>query len=250
MTVLTIAALQIQNHSLGVASALEQILDSESELSSQRPFLVVAPEASIGGYPKGTGFGTFVGYRLEAGREEFRKYFNESIVVPGPETNELAGFSKRIGCFLTIGVIERAHSSLYCTVLTFSPVDGLVNSRRKLIPTAAERLVWGQGDGSKLSPVESIYGRLNSAVCWENYMPLMRAALYAKGVEFWCAPTMDDRDIWRSSMRHIATEGRCFLISACQFQPSPSSLGIKVASWDEDKPLVNGGSMIVGHWVT
>src|SRR5690606_22637486 len=134
----------------------------------------------------------------------------------------------------------------YCTVLTFSPVDGLVNSRRKLMPTAAERLVWGQGDGSKLSPVESGYGRLNSAVCWENYMPLMRAALYAKGVEFWCAPTMDDRDVWRSSMRHIATEGRCFLISACQFQPSPSSLGIKAPSWDEDKPLVNGGSMIVG----
>ena len=77
-------------------------------------------------------------------------------------------------------------------------------------------------------------------------MPLLRTAMYAKGVEIWCAPTVDEREIWRRPMRHIAHEGRCFVISACQVQPSPAALGIEVEGWDAARPLINGGSLIVG----
>lgn len=94
--------------------------------------------------------------------------------------------------------------------------------------------------------VESAAGKIGAAICWENHMPLFRTAMYAKGVEIWCAPTVDERDIWRSSMRHIAHEGRCFLISCCQVQPSPATLGKDIEQWDRDRPLIRGGSMIVG----
>lgn len=143
-------------------------------------------------------------------------------------------------------MIERDGSTLYCTALFFDPQQGLLTKHRKLMPTGTERLIWGQGDGSTLPVVESAAGRLASVICWENHMPLLRTAMYAKGVQIWCAPTVDERDIWQCSMRHIAHEGRCFVISACQVQPSPTQLGIKVPEWDTERPLIRGGSMIVG----
>jgi nitrilase len=114
------------------------------------------------------------------------------------------------------------------------------------MPTGTERLVWGMGDGSTLPVVETPAGTAGAAICWENHMPLLRTAMYAKGVTLWCAPTVDERDVWRSSMRHIAHEGRCFVISACQVQPSPAALGRTVEDWPDDRPLIRGGSMIVG----
>ena len=144
------------------------------------------------------------------------------------------------------GIIERAGSSLFCTAVFLKPERGLVAKHRKLMPTGTERLIWSQGDGSTMPVVNSRAGRLAAAICWENHMPLFRTAMYAKGVEIWCAPTVDERDIWRSSMRHIAHEGRCFVISCCQVQPSPADLGIKVEHWSDDRPLIGGGSMIVG----
>jgi nitrilase len=104
----------------------------------------------------------------------------------------------------------------------------------------------GLGDGSTLPVVDTAAGRAGAAICWENNMPLLRAAMYAKGVEIWCAPTVDEREVWQSSMRHIAQEGRCFVISACQVQPSPKDLGVEAPGWDEDRPLIRGGSLIVG----
>jgi nitrilase len=143
-------------------------------------------------------------------------------------------------------VIERAGATLYCTALFLDPGSGLVAKHRKLMPTGTERLIWGQGDGSTLPVVATPVGRAGAAICWENYMPLLRTAMYAKGVEVWCAPTVDDRDAWQSTMRHIACEGRCFVISACQVQPSPRELGLAVEDWDPDRPLIRGGSVILG----
>jgi len=143
-------------------------------------------------------------------------------------------------------VIERAGSTLYCTVLFFEPEGGLVAKHRKLMPTGTERLIWGKGDGSTLPVIDANAGRIGAAVCWENHMPLLRTAMYAKGVQIWCAPTVDERDIWQCSMRHIAHEGRCFVISACQVQASPQALGIDVPNWPAERPLINGGSVIVG----
>lgn len=241
-----VAALQIGSLPGGKDATLAQILSYESAIREAGARLVVMPEALLGGYPKGEGFGTQLGYRLPEGREAFARYFANAIDVPGVETEALAGLSARTGASLVLGVIERAGSTLYCTALYFEPDAGLVARHRKLMPTGTERLIWGKGDGSTLPVIDSQVGRVGAAVCWENMMPLLRTAMYAKGVEVWCAPTVDERDMWQVTMRHIAHEGRCFVVSACQVQASPQALGIEVANWPAERALIAGGSVIVG----
>lgn len=246
MTATTVAALQIGASPEGKDATLERILAFDAGISASGAALVVMPEALLGGYPKGEIFGTRLGYRLPEGRDAYARYYQNAIDVPGPETDALAALSQRTGASLVIGVIERAGSTLYCTALYFDPAAGLAARHRKLMPTGTERLIWGQGDGSTLPVLETAAGRVGGAICWENHMPLLRTAMYAKGVQIWCAPTVDERDIWQCSMRHIAHEGRCFVISACQVQPSPAELGLNVPGWDPQRPLINGGSLIVG----
>ena len=246
MTLTSVAALQMGASPLGTQQTLADILAYESEIKASGARLVVLPEALLGGYPKGEIFGTRLGYRLPEGREAFARYHAGAIDVPGPETQALAELSARTRATLVLGVIERAGSTLYCTALYFDPDQGLVAKHRKLMPTGTERLIWGMGDGSTLPVIESAAGRVGGAICWENHMPLLRTAMYAQGVQVWCAPTVDERDIWQCSMRHIAHEGRCFVISACQVQPSPRALGIDVPGWDADRPLIRGNSVIVG----
>jgi len=241
-----VAALQIGASPEGKAATLRSILAFGPRIKEAGARLVVLPEALLGGYPKGDTFGTYLGYRTAEGRQAYERYFENAIDVPGPETAELATLSRETGADLVIGVIERGGSTLYCTALFFSPEEGLVAKHRKLMPTGTERLIWGQGDGSTLPVVDSPAGKLGTAICWENHMPLLRAAMYAKGVQVWCAPTVDERDVWQASMRHIAHEGRMFLISACQVQPSPKALGIDVPQWDSERPLIQGNSVIVG----
>lgn len=243
-----VAALQIGSHPDGKAATLAGILSFEDRIVAAGARVVVLPEAVLGGYPKGEIFGTRLGYRLPEGREAFARYFDNAIDVPGPETAALAGLARRTNASLVVGVIERGGNTLYCSALFFDPEGGLVAKHRKLMPTGTERLIWGQGDGSTLPIVDSAAGRLGTAICWENHMPLLRTAMYAKGVQIWCAPTVDERDVWQCSMRHIAHEGRCFVISACQVQPSPKDLGIEVPDWDPERPLIRGGSVIVGPY--
>lgn len=206
-----VAALQIAT---GVPVA--RILDFEDDIRDAS--LVVLPEAVLGGYPRGG---------------PFPEYFRAAVEVPGPETAELAGLAARTGASLVVGVIERDGSTLYSTAVFLDPHLGLVAKHRKLVPTERERLVWGRGDGSTLPAIPTAAGLAGAAICWENHMPLFRAAMYAKGVEIWCAPTADDRDVWQASMRHIADEGRCFVVSACPYESSG------------DDPF-RGGSVIVG----
>jgi nitrilase len=241
-----VAALQIGSLPGGKDETLAQILSYEDAIREAGARLVVMPEALLGGYPKGETFGTQLGYRLPEGREAFARYFANAIDVPGAETEALAGLSARTGASLVLGVIERAGNTLYCTALYFEPDAGLVARHRKLMPTGTERLIWGKGDGSTLPVIDSQVGRVGAAVCWENMMPLLRTAMYAKGVDVWCAPTVDEREMWQVSMRHIAHEGRCFVVSACQVQASPAELGIEVANWPAERPLIAGGSVIVG----
>ena len=240
-----VAALQIGALPGGKAETLAQILSYESAIREAGASVVVMPEALLGGYPKGETFGTQLGYRLPEGRDAFARYFENAIDVPGAETDALAELSARTGASLVIGVIERSGSSLFCTVLFFEPDGGLVAKHRKLMPTGTERLIWGKGDGSTLPVIDAKAGRIGAAVCWENQMPLLRTAMYAKGVQIWCAPTVDEREMWQCTMRHIAQEGRVFLISACQVQDSPQALGLDVANWPAERPLINGGSVIV-----
>lgn len=193
---------------------LERFTDQAAAQGAQ---LVLFPEAFIGGYPKGMDFGAVVGRRTLEGRRDFRRYFESAIDVPGPECAQIGECARRNGLWLLTGVIERDGGTLYCTVLFFAPDGTLAGKHRKVMPTAMERLIWGYGDGSTLTVIDTGLGKAGAVICWENYMPAMRMAMYAKGVELYCAPTVDDRDTWALSMRHIAFEGRCFVLSAVQF---------------------------------
>jgi len=209
--------------------------------------LIVFPEAFIPGYPKGLNFGLVVGARDAAGREEFRLYLEAAIPVPGPEAERLGQAAAEHECWLVIGVIERELGTCYCTVLFFGPDGRLLGKHRKLMPTALERMIWGFGDGSTLAVVESPWGRIGSVICWENYMPMLRMAMYAKGVSLYCAPTADDRDTWLPSMQHVALEGRCFVLTACQFirrRDFPASVRVSLGD-GPDAILMRGGSAIV-----
>lgn len=241
-----LAALQIGAHTEGAASTIDHILSFESQLSAAKPDIVVMPEALLGGYPKGETFGAQLGFRTQDGRESYRRHYEAAVDMDGPEIAALAGLSARTKATVVVGIIERAGSSLFCTAIFIDPEQGLTAKHRKLMPTGTERLIWGQGDGSTMPVVNTRAGLAGAAICWENYMPLMRTALYAKGVDIWCAPTVDARDVWQSTMRHIAVEGRCFVVSACQVQGSPIAEGIDVENWDADVPLIRGGSVIVG----
>ena len=240
-----IAALQIGSDQHGTAATLEKILAYEEQIKLSDCDLLVMPEALLGGYPKGADFGTRVGYRTAAGREEFLQYWREAVDLDGPEVAALAELAKSCETAIVIGVIERSGATLFCTALFFSSQGELLARHRKLMPTASERLIWGQGDGSTIPVVDTAAGRIGAAICWENYMPLLRTAMYAKGIEIWCAPTVDDRDIWQTSMSFIAYEGRNFLVSACQFQPPPVEGSAKDDAWPKDNPLIRGGSVII-----
>ncbi|HUB31602.1 MAG TPA: nitrilase-related carbon-nitrogen hydrolase [Bryobacteraceae bacterium] len=198
--------------------------------------LIVFPEAFIGGYPKGQDFGARVGSRTPEGRKQFRRYYEGAIDVPGPETERLGEAVRAAASWVIIGVIERDAGTLYCTALFFAPDGRLAARHRKLMPTAMERLIWGFGDGSTLPVVDAGFGKIGAVICWENFMPLLRAAMYRKGIQFYCAPTVDDRETWPGSMRHIALEGRCFVLSACQFSRPDGA---------PESACIRGGSLIV-----
>ncbi len=208
--------------------------------------VAVFPEAFLPGYPRGITFGTVVGDRTPEGREHFRCFWEASVDVPGPAVGRLAGIAAENSLYMVIGVVERDGGTLYCTALFFSP-EGCLGEHRKLMPTAAERLVWGFGDGSTLPVFDTPFGRLGAVICWENYMPLLRMAMYAKGVQIWCAPTADGRETWLSTMRHVALEGRCFVLSCNQFthrRDSPSDIPNTLAA-DADDVVSTGGSCII-----
>lgn len=218
-----------------------------AEVAAAGAELAVFPEAFIGGYPKGTAFGAAVGYRTERGRDEYLRYSNGAVTLDGPEVQRLVNASAEHGVFVVIGVIERLGNTLYCTALLISPTSGLVGNHRKLMPTATERLVWGYGDGSTLDVMDTPLGRVGSVICWENYMPLMRQAMYAKGVQLYCTPTADDRPTWQASMTHIAIEGRVFVLSACQYLtrdafPDDHPFDVEPPQGDV---IMRGGSVIV-----
>lgn len=209
--------------------------------------LIVFPEALLGGYPKGASFGCPVGVRKPEGREAFHQYYNAAIDLNGEEVSIIAEATAETDIFIVIGCIERDGGTLYCTALFFDGARGLIGKHRKLMPTAGERLIWGFADGSTMPVFETPLGRIGAVICWENYMPMLRMHMYSQGINIYCAPTADDRDTWLPSMQHIALEGRCFVLTACQYitrgafpADHESALG------DEpDTVMMRGGSAII-----
>lgn len=217
------------------------------EASAAGAKLVVFPEAFLGGYPKGDSFGCPIGMRKPEGREAFRRYHENAVDLEGDEIALIAEAAADTGIFAVIGIIERDGGTLYCTVLFLDGEKGVIGKHRKLMPTAGERLIWGFGDGSTMSVYDTPLGRIGAVICWENYMPMLRMHMFAQGISIYCAPTADDRDSWLPSMRHIALEGRCYVLTACQhIRRSAFPPEHECALGDEpDTVLMRGGSAIV-----
>ena len=243
-----VAVVQAAPVAFDVARTLEKVADLAADAGRRGAQLTLFPEAFVSAYPRGLDFGAVVGSRSAEGREQFRIYYDSAIDVPGPDVDRLAAIASANRTHLVIGVIERDLGTLYCTVLFLSPEGRLAGKHRKVMPTGSERLIWGFGDGSTLPVIETEIGRIGAVICWENYMPLLRMAMYAKGVEIYCAPTADGRETWLPTMRHIAQEGRCFVLSANQFarrRDYPSEYPVTVGD-DPDTILSCGGSCIIG----
>jgi nitrilase len=226
------------------------------EASSKGAQIVVFPEAFISAYPRGLSFGAVVGSRTVESREDWLRYYESSITVPGEVTDILGQAAADANIYLVIGVIEKDGGTLYCTLLYFGPDGKLLAKHRKLKPTGLERFVWGEGDGSTLSVVDTPYGKMGGLICWENYMPLARTAMYMKGVSIYVAPTADARDEWQSTIRHIALEGRCFVLSCNQFVTKdmyPKDLKYYRDLEAQPDIMCRGGSAVVdplGRYVT
>lgn len=218
------------------------------EAAAQGAELVLFPESFVPAYPRGLRFGSRIGSRSEVGRDQWLRYWEASMDVPGPECAQLAKVAEDLSCWLVIGVTERAGGSLYCSMLYFSPEGKLAHKHRKLKPTAAERIVWAEGDGRDLQVLDIAPGKTGGLICWENYMPLARAALYAQGIEVYLAPTADQRDSWQQSLGHIAREGRCYVLGANQVMHKsdyPADFP-GLDDLDSDEELIcRGGSVIL-----
>lgn len=254
-----------QQHSVRVAvvQASSVIMDREAstekaisltlEAGEKGANIVVFPEAFVPAYPRGLTFGAKVGSRSAEGRKDWFRYWENSVPVPSETTKRLGEAARKAEVYLVVGVIERDNEfsggTLYCTVLFFGPDGVLLGKHRKLKPTASERLIWGEGDGSTLPVFDTPFGKIGALICWENYMPLARAAMYAKGVQIYIAPTADARDVWQSTIRHIAVEGRCFVLSCNQYVTKdmyPTDLACYDELASSPQEMSSGGSAIIG----
>jgi nitrilase len=241
------AVIQAASVPFDPAASAERAVRLIADAAGASARLAVFPEVFIGGYPKGASFGTTVGQRLPAGRTDYQAYYEGAVDLDGPEVARVVEAARDTDLFVVIGCLERGGNTLYCTALLIDGAKSVVAHHRKVMPTGAERLIWGFGDGSTLPVVETSLGRIGAVICWENYMPALRLAMYGKQINIYCAPTADDRESWTPSMRHIALEGRCYVLSACQHirrGAYPSGYACAMGD-DPDTVLLRGGSMIV-----
>lgn len=233
-------------------ASLDKACDLIRRAGSGEPDLVLLPEAFIPGYPRGLGFGMVVGNRTPEGRGLWQCYWDNSLDIPGPGLELLGQAAAEANVYLAVGIIERdrafGRGTLYCTLVYFDRQGRLLGKHRKLKPTASERLIWGEGDASTMPVFETEIGRLGGLICWENYMPLARMTMYGKGVQIYLAPTADSRETWQATLRHIACEGRCFVLGCNQFVTRamyPEELQAHEDLAEFPDPLCPGGSAVI-----
>ena len=250
MKTVKVAVVQAAPELFDLNKTLEKTAELAGEASKKGAQLVLFPEAFIPAYPRGLAFGTVVGSRSEEGKKLWLRYWGNAVSIPGKDLDKLGSIARENKIYLAIGVIEKVENggTLYCTLLYFSPRGDLLAKHQKLKPTAAERVIWGEGDGSTLSTVKTDFGVMGGLICWENYMPLARMAMYQKGVQIYLAPTADHRDTWQTTMQHIATEGRCFVLSCNQFVTKsmyPQDLPVPEELENQPEIMSKGGSVII-----
>ena len=245
-----VSVLQAGSDPFDTPSTITKFSDLLLDAKATKSDLAIFPEAFVGGYPKGVDFGVRVGSRNDAGRELFRLYSDNAVELGSPEFEALSEAVAANDLATVVGVIERKGATLYCSTFSFERDGSLLGVHRKLVPTAMERLIWGQGDGSDLPVMDSSAGRLVSAICWENYMPLLRSYYYNANPDFYCVSTVDDRPVWLPTMQTIALESRAFVLSACQYlergmiRLSDDQFDA-VQGNDPDTVLISGGSCII-----
>jgi nitrilase len=207
MSSTTIAAVQASPVFLDREATIDKVGRLAKEAAANDAHLVVFPEAFVPTYPDWV-------WRTTpwADGEWYRRFADQAVDVPGPACDALGAIARENAVYLAVGVNERDGGTIYNTLLYFRPDGTLAAKHRKLMSTGGERLVWGQGDGSTLAVIDTDFGRLGGLICWENYMPLARAAMYEQGIDVYLAPTWDNSDVWVASMRHIAKEGRCYVL--------------------------------------
>ncbi|MCF8364385.1 MAG: carbon-nitrogen hydrolase family protein [Bacteroidales bacterium] len=247
-TKIRVAVVQATPVIFNLDETFEKTVDLIHACKKQKAGLILFPESFIPAYPRGLNFGAIVGKRTDEGRRLWQRYSDNSVEVPGPVTDLIGQAAKNAQAFIAIGVTEKDKISgtLYCTLLYFSPSGKLIGKHRKLKPTGTERVIWGEGDGSTLITFDTGIVKIGGLICWENYMPEARLSLYKKGVQIYLAPTADARESWQSTLKHIAMEGRCFVLGCNQFvKKSDYPADLIPLLPDEPEVMSKGGSVIL-----
>lgn len=253
-----IAVIQAAPVMFDKAACTEKAITYIEEAAKKEVDLIVFPELFIPGYPYGMTFGFTVGSRNPKGRLDWKMYYDNSILVPGPETELLSAAAKKAKAYVSIGISEREplNGTLYNSNIIFDPQGEIVSVHRKLKPTGAERVVWGDADKGYFPVVDSPWGVMGSMVCWESYMPLARVALYEKGLTIYISPNTNDNEEWQATIRHIAIEGHCYFINCDMFftkEMYPKDLHMPEEIEKLNDIVCRGGSCIVnpyGHYET
>jgi nitrilase len=245
-----VACVQAEPVVLDRERTLDKLAALTAEAASAGARLVVFPETFVCVYPSSTWAQAFGGWGDPRAKAAFARLAQESVEVPGPACDRLGEIAREHGVWLVTGVNESdplRPGTIYNSLLYHAPDGTLAQHHRKLVPTNHERLVWGQGDGRGLAAIDAGFGRLGGLICWENYMPLARFALYETGVEVYVASTADDGDAWQATLVHIARESRSFVVSPCHFQRAsayPDDFPLRELIADRDL-LGRGGSAIL-----
>src|SRR6059058_280512 len=246
----TVACAQIEPVILDREGTIGRLEDVAAEAARNGAELVVFPETFVPVYPSSRWAKAFAGWQNDGAKQVFAQIAASSVAVGSPAERRLGATAKELGIWLVTGVNEvdaERSGTIYNALLYHAPDGELALHHRKLLPTNHERLIWGQGDGRGLQAVETGFGRVGGLICWENYMPLARFALYESGVEIYVASTADDADAWQSTLVHIARESRAFVISPCHYQVSdayPDDFPLR-AELDGAGTLGRGGSAIL-----
>jgi nitrilase len=247
-----VAVIQDSSVIMDKSGSMKKVEKLTKKAASEGAKIVLFPEAFIPTYPRGLYFGTKVGSRSDEGKTDFARYWDNSIAIPGQDIDALGKIAKKNEVYLIIGIVEHEAGfnggTLYCTMIYYDPEGSYLGKHRKLKPTGAERLIWGEGDGSTLTVINSPFGNIGGLICWENYMPLARTAMYSKAVDIYLAPTADARDSWQVTIRHIALEGRCFVLSCNQYVTKdmyPEDLACYDDLKNSPEVLSRGGSAII-----
>jgi nitrilase len=250
--------MSLKKHKVGVVQATPALFDINQTINLVCEWitkgaeagceLLLFPESFIPCYPRGLSFDAVIGKRTDRGREVWLDYWENSLVLTSAQTTVISDAVKKAGIMVALGITEKEPigGSLHCCLVYFGKDGTVLGKHRKLKPTSLERYIWGESDGSTLTTLDTDMGKIGGLICWENYMSLARMAMYQKGVEIYLAPTADSRESWQGTMRHIALEGRCYVLAANQYVKKADYPERYQAELNDDPEIMcAGGSVII-----